>query len=139
MPKIIIGTDKYHGTDLSIQNQDLLVELFKKDCDFYFDNLGAEMISDFDIKYAPGDEYAVADMGGALIVDGEFFALKMYDSTRADPFFVKLLEEYGIEKVMTKFGKNHLKIVDIPDDVNWHIAYPDLGPMWVGEDARTWS
>lgn len=140
MPKIVIGTDRYHGTDLSIINRDFLIELFLKDRDYYFDNLGTSMTVDFDIKYDESEEYALAyEHGGALVVNGEYFALKTYESTRTDPFFIELLEKYGIENVMTKFGDNHLKIVDVPDDVKWHICYPDLGPMWVAEDSRTWS
>jgi hypothetical protein len=48
---------------------------------------------------------------------------------------IKLVEELG-EDVNNRFS--NLKIVEIPDDVDWEIAEYD-GFEWVAEMHRTWS
>lgn len=57
-----------------------------------------------------------------------------YDIPRDDPYLVKIVEEMG-EAADTRFSK--LKIVNIPDDVEWEIAEYD-GSEWVAEKHRTW-
>lgn len=54
---------------------------------------------------------------------------------RDDPVLVQVVEELG-----SKASGRHasLKIVDIPDDVKWHIHEYD-GLEHVAEDHRTWS
>ena len=60
----------------------------------------------------------------------------MYTMTqdRADPDLVAVVEELG-EKAWGNFSE--LKVVEIPDDVNWHIAEYD-GLEHIAEDHRTW-
>jgi hypothetical protein len=48
---------------------------------------------------------------------------------------IKLVEKLG-EDVNTRFS--NLKVVEIPDDVDWEIAEYD-GFEWVAEKHRTWS
>lgn len=55
-------------------------------------------------------------------------------SERNDPILVQLVEEMG-SKSCANFSK--LKIVEIPDDVEWQIAEYD-GSEWVEEKHRTW-
>jgi len=57
------------------------------------------------------------------------------DGTRADSFLVKCVEELG-EESFGQFAK--LKIVEIPDDVEWQIEEYD-GAEWVAEKHRTWE
>ena len=54
---------------------------------------------------------------------------------RADPYLVQVVKELG-----SKANGSHaeLKIVEVPADVQWHIAEYD-GNEWVAEDHRTWS
>lgn len=54
---------------------------------------------------------------------------------RDDPILVQVVEQLGT-KANGTYAK--LKIVDIPDDVEWHIAEYD-GKEWVAEDHRTWN
>jgi len=53
---------------------------------------------------------------------------------RANPKLVECVETLG-EKANGRCAR--LKIVEIPDDVKWHIAEYD-GWEWVAENHRTW-
>ena len=66
-------------------------------------------------------------------IDGEPF----YDRyiPRDDPDLVATVRELG-ENANSRFSK--LKIVEIPDDVEWEIADYD-GSEWVAEKHRTWA
>lgn len=57
------------------------------------------------------------------------------DVARDDPDLVAVVEELG-----AKANGRHaeLKVVDIPDDVNWYIEEYD-GQEWVAERHRTWE
>jgi len=58
-----------------------------------------------------------------------------WDLSRDDPALVAIVEEMG-------FASNgphaDLKVVEIPDDVDWSIGEYD-GIEWVAEKHRTWS
>jgi hypothetical protein len=66
-------------------------------------------------------------------VDEEHFWSE-YDIKREDPNLVKLVEQMG-ESINTRFSD--LAVVEIPDDVKWHICEYD-GWEHVAEDHRTW-
>ena len=53
------------------------------------------------------------------------------DFARDDPALVQAVEEAGIYST-------ELKVVEIPDDVEWEIEEYD-GAEWVSEKHRTWS
>ena len=58
-----------------------------------------------------------------------------YDMARNDPVLVQVVEELG----RNADGRHaELKIVEIPDDVEWQIDEYD-GLEWVAEKHRTWS
>ena len=60
--------------------------------------------------------------------------LSDYNIARNDPALVQLVEENP-----GKFGRfSNLKVVEIPDDVEWTIEEYD-GREWVAEVHRTWS
>jgi len=63
--------------------------------------------------------------------------LSDYDMTenRADPDLIAVIEELG-DKANTRYG--NISIVEIPDDVKWHIHEYD-GMEHVAENHRTWS
>jgi hypothetical protein len=54
---------------------------------------------------------------------------------RNDPMLVQVVEQLG-EEADGKYSK--LKVVEIPDDVNWVIDEYD-GAEWVAEVHRTWN
>lgn len=69
------------------------------------------------------------------IGDDEFY-LSPYDFCydRSDVDLIAVIEELG-DKANAMFSS--LKIVEIPDDVKWHVAEYD-GSEWVAEDHRKW-
>jgi len=60
--------------------------------------------------------------------------LSEYDIPRDDPALIQVVEEMG-EGANSTFAT--LKIVEIPDDVDWTIQEYD-GTEWVAEVHRTW-
>lgn len=58
------------------------------------------------------------------------------DVDRADPRLVALIEEYGDAICSGPHAK--LKIVEVPDDVKWHVEEYD-GWEHVAENHRTWG
>jgi hypothetical protein len=58
-----------------------------------------------------------------------------YDIERDDPYLVQIVREMGMDANGTYA---HLKIVEIPGDVEWEIGEYD-GREWVAEKHRTWS
>jgi hypothetical protein len=72
------------------------------------------------------------------MVDQDEGYLSPYDFThnRASEDLIAVIEEMGVEKASGKYAE--LKIVEIPDDVKWHIDEYD-GIEHVAENHRTWS
>jgi hypothetical protein len=58
-----------------------------------------------------------------------------HDIDRDSPILLQVIEQLGIDECHGKYAS--LKIVEIPDDVEWHIAEYD-GKEHVAEDHRTW-
>jgi hypothetical protein len=72
------------------------------------------------------------------MVDDEEGYLSVYDfiRDRSDADLIGVIEELGLDKAAGKYAK--LKIVEVPDDVEWHISEYD-GAEHVAENHRTWS
>jgi hypothetical protein len=60
--------------------------------------------------------------------------IKLYDIRRDDPSLIKVVESYG---ELANGRYSYIKIVEIPDDVEWIIQDYD-GVEWVAEKHRTW-
>ena len=54
---------------------------------------------------------------------------------RNDPILLQVIEQLGVNDASGKHA--NLKIVDVPDDVEWEVAEHD-GKEWVAECHRTW-
>ena len=67
-------------------------------------------------------------------VDNENF-FSMYNIARDDPILIQVVEELGESGWG---GAAELKIVEIPDNVEWELEEYD-GQEWVSEVHRTWS
>jgi hypothetical protein len=61
--------------------------------------------------------------------------IHIYDIDRADPVLIQVIEELG-EEAEDRYAD--LKIVEIPEDVDWYIEEYD-GLEHVAERHRTWS
>lgn len=57
-----------------------------------------------------------------------------YDLDRSDPALVQVVEELGER---ADGGYASMKVVEIPDDVEWYIQEYD-GFEWIAEKHRTW-
>lgn len=60
-----------------------------------------------------------------------------YGLIRDDETLISVVEELGPEKASGASAA--LKIVEIPDDVEWDIGISDSGAEWVYEKHRTWE
>ena len=59
------------------------------------------------------------------------------DIARDDPDLVAVVEQLGSEKASGMFAS--LKVVEIPDDVEWVLQENDNGCEWIAEKHRTWD
>jgi len=71
-------------------------------------------------------------VGYEYYVDGEYWSDR--EISRSDPLLVEVVEELG-EKANGRCAE--LTIVEIPDDVEWHVAEYD-GYEHIAENHRTW-
>lgn len=67
-----------------------------------------------------------------FLPDGSYF--DEFDIARNDVYLVQTLELLGEH---AQGARSELKIVEIPDDVEWQVEYND-GLEWVAEKHRTW-
>lgn len=68
-------------------------------------------------------------------IDEDDYYLSPYDIERTDPFLIQVVEEL---KEKTNSPYSTLKVIEIPDDIEWEINEYD-GNEWVAEKHRTWS
>lgn len=118
MTKIVINCD-YGGFGLSDWAFEKLL-----------DRKGIAYEKHTDEKYEVTHYYKSGHRG-----DEEFY-LSRYDFCydRSDGDLIAVVEELG-DKANGHYAS--LKIVEIPDDVKWHIGEYD-GSEWVAEDHRKW-
>lgn len=64
--------------------------------------------------------------------DGSYF--DEFDIARDDSYLVQVVELLGEH---AQGMRSQLKIVEIPDDVEWQVEYND-GLEWIAEKHRTW-
>jgi hypothetical protein len=81
----------------------------------------------FGLSGAALDEYK----SRAGVTDPNFY---YWDIPRECPHLVAMIEEQG---TAINGDYSSLKIVEVPDDVNWYIEEYD-GREWVAERHRTW-
>jgi hypothetical protein len=67
----------------------------------------------------------------------EFVGNSQNDSKiRSNPLVIRVVEELGLE---ANDEHSELKIVEIPDNVEYIICADDTGEEWIAERHRTWS
>jgi hypothetical protein len=87
------------------------------------------------------------DFGKILIANDDFYKSMIYPDNPITIRKKDLIErdDKDLIKVVKKLGKKaggehcELKIVTIPDDVDWEIFENDMGVEWVAEKHRTWG
>jgi hypothetical protein len=96
---------------------------------------GIEFVKVLDMEYRSIDISYYYRKG---MVDDEEGYLSPYDfiRDRSDADLIGVIEELGLDKAAGKYAK--LKIVEVPDDVEWHIHEYD-GAEHVAENHRTWD
>lgn len=79
------------------------------------------------------DYFSIKDFGDVLSVEKRdiFFDALLPDISRTDPDLIAMIEEASDDC-------SSLKVVEIPDDVDWEIGEYD-GVEWVEEKHRRWS
>lgn len=115
MAKIVINSD-YGGFGLS---EDALREYGRR--------------AELDLVEEGPDRHGFTHFYRGSISEGNYFSDR--DILRDDPILVAVVEEMG-EKSWSRYS--NLKVVEIPDGVNWYIEEYD-GREWVAERHRTWS
>ena len=80
-------------------------------------------------------EWEGMEEGMGRYKDSNALSWSYRDITRNDPVLVQVVEKLG-KDANTRYS--NLKIVEIPDDVEWTIDEYD-GAEWVAEKHRTWS
>lgn len=117
--KIVINTD-FGGFSLSHEAIMRYAELS-----------GTKLYFDFDKK--PKLLFGIHYHTNPECTDESYFSTR--DINRNDPFLVQTVEELK-DKANGPHAK--LKVVEIPDDVQWHISEYD-GLEHIAENHRTWS
>ncbi len=59
------------------------------------------------------------------------FMFHYRDLERDDPYLIQVVELLG-----KKLG---MEIIEVPDDVEWHISSSDSGEEWIAENHRVWD
>lgn len=73
------------------------------------------------------------DENGDCITFNDF-----YDGLiRDDETLILIVEQLGLEKASGSYAT--LKIVEIPDDIEWGVGVSDSGAEWVYEQHRIWE
>ena len=142
--KVVIN-DCYGGFSLS---REALIELIKKDSDAVTKKSIEEytggrlktmkelMEEDRWLKYHEyRDGFYTDDFTSTLFKDDFVYFIEDSNEIRTHPDIIEIVEKLG-DRANGRFAK--LKIVEIPDDVEWEIEEYD-GREWVSEKHRWWS
>jgi arginine/lysine/ornithine decarboxylase len=73
---------------------------------------------------------------GMVDKDDGYLSHRDFTRDRGDTDLITIIEEMGVEQASSKYAE--IKIVEIPNDVNWHIGEYD-GIEHVAENHRTWD
>jgi hypothetical protein len=134
MTKVVINVC-YGGFGLSDKAYERLLELGMKKTRFTekggYEDPSAEIVDSHDDslnkrakKFSFGFRYSFTSYSGSDL-----------EKMRTDPRVVQVVEEMGEE---ANGQCAELKIVEVPDDVDWHIDEYD-GNEHIAENHRTWS
>jgi len=125
--RVVIGVGTLHGFGLSKMAVERLIQLGVEEAKETF-----EMFSEV------GRDLVRDDWSGSLSCDPPT-GIK-----RDDPRLIQVVEELGLLAFPASYHHQGdepygLKIVSIPDDVEWEVVTPDVGGEWIQEKHRTWT
>jgi len=83
---------------------------------------------------AETDKYGFVNFYCDSVSDGNYFS--DHNILRDDPLLVQVVEQLGSKVASGRYAK--LAVVEVPDDVQWHIKEYD-GTEWIAENHRTWG
>lgn len=87
------------------------------------------------VDYPTSDEYEKVIFRGSIVEGGPQLWDAWLVDDRSNPLLIEVVEELG-NAADGKFSE--LKIVNIPDDIIWHI-YDDDGVETIHEEHRSWG
>jgi hypothetical protein len=70
------------------------------------------------------------------VVQYNFVGRENSSKIRSNPLVIRVVEELGIE---ANDEHSTLKVVEIPDNIEYIICEDDTGEEWIAEKQRTWS
>ena len=125
--RVVIGVGTLHGFGLSKMAVERLIQLGVEEAKETF-----QMFSEVEQNLVRDD------WSGSLRYDPPI-GIK-----RDDPRLIQVVEELGLLAFPSSYHHQGdepygLKIVSIPDDVEWEVVTPDVGGEWIQEKHRTWS
>jgi len=140
--EIVLNTC-YGGFGLSKRAIKRYFELIEKECYFYITDYtinSYRIDTDMDVECGLCTHIATKYLGKVLNMDdgrrelnNNYFS--EYSIIRTDPLLIKVIKELG----EASNGRNaKLKIIEIPDDVEWEIEEYD-GIEHIAEYHRTWN
>lgn len=134
MKKIVINTC-YGGFGLSPEGVMRYAEIKGIALYPWIDNISKKVYGE---RAVVGNEDILHHYSLSPVVDGErkkgsYFSI--YDIFRDDIALIQLIEEMGVK---ADGSHSELKIVEIPDDVEWVIEEYD-GIEWIAEKHRRWE
>jgi len=102
---------------------------------YAFNNGGFNKVND--VPENTPSVFLATDLGDR-IYDEHIVVNKIFEDEikRNDESLIYIVETHG-ELINDSYS--NLKIVEIPDDVKWHIGEGEMGGEWIYEEHRTWS
>lgn len=133
MPVKIIISRSVAGMTL---HQDVVAQLYELHPEFFDE---PHKLSDLmDVLPNQSEQEKSALLSGAVIRDGDVHFLSMDSRLRTSPWLVTKLESEGSANLVAE-ARTELKIVEIPDSVEWYVYTDDDGSESVHERHRVWN
>jgi hypothetical protein len=109
---------------------------------FYADDANGNLHKVRDPRLLESDYYTnycyTKDLGDIVTRDTMTYCyFSAYDIPRDDPTLIEIIEEFGSDKISSTYSL--LKIIEIPDNIEWEIEESEEGIEWISEKQRIWS
>lgn len=130
--KVVIGTS---GLQLSVEAIKMCIK--EGATGITIDDLDGDVYKLDEFPNDVGDGYYQGYVTFQLLKDNKVYTFASYnDEHRADPILVNIVEKLGES---ANFSYSKAKIIEIPNDVKWHIHECEDGSEYIRENSRTWE